>query len=65
MNLDLLTVVIISIAVIIVGFCLGVLYRKMSAEKSIKSAEKEAEKIVSTAKEVAETRKKEVILEGQ
>ena len=44
MNLDLLSVVIISIAVIIVGFCLGVLYRKMSAEKSIKSAEKEAEK---------------------
>ncbi|MBR0423695.1 MAG: ribonuclease Y [Clostridia bacterium] len=65
MNLDLLTVVIISIAVTTLGFYLGMLYRKLSAEKSIKSAEKEAEKIVSTAKEVAETRKKEVILEGK
>ncbi|MBQ2671560.1 MAG: ribonuclease Y [Clostridia bacterium] len=65
MNLDLLTVVIICIVVIVLGFCLGVIYRKLNAEKTIKSAEKEAEKIVSTAKEVAETRKKEVILEGK
>ncbi len=48
-----------------VAFALGILYRKMRAEKSISSAEREAEKIIINAKELADTTKKEVILEGK
>ena len=49
----------------VAAFLLGIFYRKLKAEKAIVSAEKEAEKIIANAKELAETRKKEVILEGK
>ena len=57
----------VSIAVFVacLGFFLGVFYRKLKAEKSISSAEQEAERIILNAKELAETRKKEVVLEGK
>ena len=60
-----LVVVLISVFVAILGFVAGVVYRKFKAEKTIGMAEKEAEKIIFNAKELAETRQKEVILEGK
>ncbi len=49
----------------ITAFILGAVFRKLKAEKAISSAEEEAEKIVINAQELAETRKKEVVLEGK
>lgn len=49
----------------LIAFALGIIYRKLKSEKIISSAEKEAEKIIINAKELAETRKKEVVLEGK
>lgn len=57
------------LTILIIGFVcsffLGIVYRKLKAEKMISSAECEAKKIVDAAKEMAETKKKEVILEGK
>ncbi len=62
MNLiTILTIILCAAA----AFTLGVFYRKLKAEKAIASAEKEAEKIIINAKELADTKKKEVILEGK
>lgn len=63
--MDSLVVVLISLIAVAIGFALGVVYRKLKSEKSIVSAEKEAEKIVLNAKEIAETCKKEAVLEGK
>lgn len=63
--MDSLILIMVSLAVAVIGFILGVVYRKLKAEKAISSAEKEAEKIILNAKELAETRKKEVVLEGK
>ena len=43
--MDSLVVVLISLIAVAIGFALGVVYRKLKSEKSIVSAEKEAEKI--------------------
>lgn len=58
-------IILIIAACTIAAFIFGVIYRKIRAEKVISSAEKEAEKIILNAKELADTRKKEVILEGK
>lgn len=52
----------VSIALAIVAFFLGYLYRKKIAEKTIKSAEQEAQRIVEEAKKQAEAYKKEATL---
>ena len=60
--------VLIVVSIILVGiitFILGIAYRKNQAEKIISSAEEESNKIISMAKELAEAKKKEVILEGK
>ncbi len=49
----------------VTAFILGFVFRKLKAEKAISSAEEEAEKIILNAQELAETRKKEVVLEGK
>lgn len=59
--LTIFLVVLFSVA----SFILGIIYRKAQAEKMISSAEEESEKIISMAKELAETKKKEVVLEGK
>lgn len=64
MHLDLKIVAVIILCMLI-AFALGIICRKLKAEKTISSAEKEAEKIIINAKELAETRKKEVVLEGK
>ncbi len=63
-KLDILILVAAFICLII-AFVAGVLYRKFRAEKLISSAEKKAEKIILNAKELAESKKKEVVLEGK
>ncbi len=62
---DIILTVIISAVCAAAAFLLGITYRKIKAEKAISSAEQEAQKILSGAKEIAETRKKEVVLEGK
>lgn len=49
----------------IISFFAGVTYRKKMGEKTIGSAEKEAERLIQDAKAVIEARKKEVVLEGK
>lgn len=63
--MNLISAMCIIAVAFVVAFLLGIFYRKLKAEKAIVSAEKEAEKIIANAKELAETRKKEVVLEGK
>lgn len=61
-------IIVTSITVIIfsiLAFILGIAYRKKRSEKTISSAEEEAQRIIQIAKDMAETKKKEVILEGK
>ena len=61
-------IIVTSITVIIfsiLAFILGIAYRKNRSEKTISSAEEEAQRIIQIAKDMAETKKKEVILEGK
>lgn len=63
--MGLVITVVLGIFFIIVAFILGVIYRKNQAEKIISSAEEEAKRIILASKELAETKKKEVVLEGK
>ncbi len=67
MDLWLVIVLIIVFAAIAgtAAFFAGINYRKKVAESQIGSAEKEAERIIENAKESAEAKKKESILEGK
>ena len=61
-----LTVLIVAvIAAIVIGFLLGVLYRKRVGEREITSAEEEAKRIVSEASKNAENKKREALLEAK
>ena len=55
----------VAVLMAVVGFALGVIYRKKVGEKLIKSAETEAERIVEDAKKQGETKKKEALLEAK
>ena len=57
--------IIVGIVCAVAAFLMGVTYRKLQAEKMISSAEEEASRIMEVAKELAETKKKEVVLEGK
>ncbi|MGN1347520.1 MAG: ribonuclease Y [Acutalibacteraceae bacterium] len=48
-----------------IGFVIGMIYRKKSGEKTIGSAEEEANRIINKAINEAETKKKEAILEAK
>ncbi len=49
----------------VIGFILGSVFRRKSAEKAIGSAEDEAKRILSDAMKAAETRKKETLIEAK
>jgi ribonuclease Y len=49
----------------LIGFFVGILYRKKVAESKIGSAEAEAEKILEESKRSAEAKKKELLLEAK
>ncbi len=55
----------IAIFSAIISFCFGSNYRKKSAENKIGSAETEAKRIITEAIMTADSKKKEVILEGK
>ncbi|MDR1628512.1 MAG: ribonuclease Y [Oscillospiraceae bacterium] len=56
--------VIVLIICLPLAFISGIAYRKNKSEKIILSAEYEAERIMKNSKELAETRKKEIIIVG-
>ena len=63
--MDVATIIFTIVAVSAIGFALGFLFRKIQSERTILSAKNQASKIISDAQELAETRKKELILEGK
>ena len=57
--------ILIAVAAVIIGFVLGILYRKSVAEREIGSAEEEAKRIINESIKSAESRKKEALLEAK
>ena len=55
----------VALVLAVLGFIIGSVYRRKSAEKTIGSAEDEAKRILSDAMKTAETRKKETLLEAK
>lgn len=53
------------IVVLVIGFSLGVLYRKKVAEREISSAEEEAKRIVNESIKSAEAKKREALVEAK
>lgn len=64
-DLNLLLIVLIVFFCCGMSFLAGFFLRKIKFERTIKSAKEHASKIISNAKELAESRKKEIILEGR
>ncbi len=56
---------VVAVVLAVVGFCLGSVHRKKSAESTIGSAEDEARRILSDAMKNAETKKKEALIEAK
>ena len=56
---------IVIIAVLVIGFLLGVMYRKKVAERAISSAEEEAKRIINDGIKTAENKKREALLEAK
>ena len=50
---------------LLIGFVLGVMYRKKVSEREIASAEDEAKRIINEAIKAGETKKRESILEAK
>ena len=57
--------VIICIATLVIGFVLGVVYRKKVAEAQIAGAEEEAKRIINDALKSAESKKREALVEAK
>ena len=57
--------IIICIATLVVGFVLGVVYRKKVAEAQIAGAEEEAKRIINDALKSAESKKREALVEAK
>ncbi len=53
------------VAALVLGFVLGVLYRKKVAEREISSAEEEATRIINEGIKTAENKKREALLEAK
>ena len=64
-NISLLIFIIGMILCLATGIACGIIYRKKIAESDIGSAEIEAKRIVDEAIKIAETKKKEVLLEAK
>ncbi len=63
--LTILLIAVVGVIACVVGFISGSKHRKNVAESEIGSAEQEAKKIISEAIRVADSKKKEAILEGK
>ena len=55
----------ILLALLVIGFLLGVLFRKKVAEREISSAEDEARRIINEGLKTAESKKREALLEAK
>lgn len=62
---DYIIFAIIAVAVAVVAFIIGILYRKKVAESSIGSAKEESKRILSEAIKTAEDKKKEILIEAK
>ncbi|MBR4869936.1 MAG: ribonuclease Y [Oscillospiraceae bacterium] len=63
--LPIFVTVIVAVVALVVGFPLGILYRKKVSEKEISSAEEEAKRIINEAIKSAEGKKREALLEAK
>ena len=63
--MNILYILAIAVIALVLGFALGIFYRKNGYEKTLDAATQTAEGIVSTAKKEAEAQKKEAILEAK
>ena len=54
-----------ALALLLVGFVLGVIYRKKVSEREISSAEDEAKRIINEGIKTAENKKREALLEAK
>ena len=54
-----------ALVLLVVGFMLGILYRKKVSEREIASAEDEAKRIVNEGIKTAENKKREALLEAK
>jgi len=54
-----------AVIALIVGFYLGIIYRKKISEREIQSAEEEAKRIINESIKAAETKKREALLEAK
>lgn len=64
-TIEVVIAVVLIVICAVVGFFLGIAYRKRIAEAEIKSAEEEARRIVGDAVKEAENKKKEALLEAK
>ena len=58
-------VIVLCAVLAILGFVLGVAYRKKVAEREIASAEEEARRIINEAIKSAESKKREALVEAK
>lgn len=63
--LCILLIVLVTIIFSVAGFIFGIRYRKKIAEAEVGSAEQEARRIVTEATKLADSRKKELVLEAK
>ena len=57
--------IVVLLALLVIGFLLGVLFRKKVAEREISSAEDEARRIINEGLKTAESKKREALLEAK
>ena len=57
--------ILIALAALVIGFILGIVYRKKIGEREIQSAEEEAKRIINESIKSAESKKKEALLEAK
>ena len=62
---EILGVAVGMIVVLVIGFLLGIMYRKKVAEREISSAEEEAKRIINESIKAAESKKREALVEAR
>ena len=63
--LEILGIIVGVIVVLVIGFLLGIVYRKKVAEREISSAEDEAKRIINESIKAAENKKREALVEAR
>ena len=62
---EILGAVVAAIVVLVIGFLLGIMYRKKVAEREISSAEEEAKRLINDAMKAAQQKRKEALIEAK